>query len=100
MGTPSEELFLCILMINAMTGISGLETTQGLVAQDLAKSRPDSNGKPMYTSSDINVALDIAQSLADVDKKGNNIALMAQGSRSVDSKMLKPRVHCTNPHCP
>ncbi|KAJ3791385.1 hypothetical protein GGU11DRAFT_812744 [Lentinula aff. detonsa] len=100
MGTPSEELFLCILMINAMTSIPELETTRGLVAQDLAKSQPDSTGKTTYKSSDINVALDTAQTLVDADGKTTDLVFAAQGSRP-PKQPFKPshRPQCTNPQC-
>ncbi|KAJ3992527.1 hypothetical protein F5050DRAFT_1553873, partial [Lentinula boryana] len=100
MGTPSEELFLCILMINTMTSIPELETTQGLVAQDLAKSQPDSTGKTTYKSSDINVALDTAQTLVNADGKTTDLVFAAQGS-CPPKQPFKPshRPQCTNPQC-
>ncbi|KAJ3821267.1 hypothetical protein EV361DRAFT_793819, partial [Lentinula raphanica] len=71
MGTPSEELFLCILMMNAMNGVAELDTTRKCVTRDLAKSRTDSSdGKPRYRSSDISIALDAAHRFSTMWQSG------------------------------
>ena len=72
MGTPSPDLFLCILMINGLSG--ELSDVQSSLAQDLAKATADQPYKPI----DICQALDVEQQLISGDKKGHDIALTTQ----------------------
>ena len=78
MGTPSPDLFLCILMINALSG--DLTDVRSSLARDLAKATSD---QP-YTPTDIRCALDVEQQLISGDKKSRDVVL------SVQSGQLRP----------
>ncbi|THU77642.1 hypothetical protein K435DRAFT_812259 [Dendrothele bispora CBS 962.96] len=86
MGAPSPELFLCILMINSMSGLPELRSTRENVAQALAASDgPDIDLvkeplKRRYDSTDIKRALDTAQGLVDSESQVDDIALASNHS--------------------
>ena len=76
MGTPSCDLFLCILMINGLSG--ELTNIWSSLAQELAKATTDQPYKP----TDIRRALDIEQQLISGDRKGCDVVLTAHSGQS------------------
>ena len=76
MGTPSRNLFLCILMINALSG--ELTDVRSSLARDLAKATVEHP----YSPADIRQALDVEQQLISGDKKSRDVALAAQSGQS------------------
>ena len=76
MGTPSRDLFLCILMINGLSG--EFTDIRSSLARELAKATTDQPYKP----TDICQALDIEQQLISGDRKGRDVVLTAQSGQS------------------
>ena len=75
MGTPSHNLFLCILMINGLSG--EFTDVQSSLACELARATTDQPYKP----TDICRALDVEQQLISGDKKGCDVVLAAQSNQ-------------------
>ncbi|THV06970.1 hypothetical protein K435DRAFT_789061 [Dendrothele bispora CBS 962.96] len=102
MGSLSSELFLCIIMINAMSNVPDLCATRENVAQQFAQSdgtNPDLTKNPTarkYDSSDIKRALDMAQGLVDSDSKTADIALSAKTSQKANSRS-RPKYQLATP---
>ncbi|KAG2118633.1 hypothetical protein DEU56DRAFT_918731 [Suillus clintonianus] len=97
MGIPTQQVFLSIIMLNALTG--DMSHVRDHVASSLAAS---TSSNP-FTPDDIRVRLDMEQQLIDADKHraSTDVALIAQGGRTKNCLTCRGPPHKGNccSHC-
>ena len=87
MGNPSPDLFLCILMINGLSG--EFTDIQSSLARELAKATTNQPYKPI----NIHRPLDVEQQLISGNKKGRDVVLSTQSNQA---HLTRSALSCSN----